>query len=206
MAKKTHHTSMNLRLRSSVWAVASSLALAAWPLTTEAAGLGKVNVFSALGQPLRAELEIFATREELSGMKAQLASPEAFRQAGVDYTATLSGITLSIDKRPNGQPIIRLSSAKPINDPFVDLLLELNWPTGRLLREYTFLLDPPEFRRKPQLARDRPSSGPSRPPGSLPKRDRSRTGRYGRPSRGRASRSRCRQAVVAPMRSSAVKR
>ena len=148
MAKKTHHTSMNLRLRSSVWAVASSLALAAWPLTTEAAGLGKVNVFSALGQPLRAELEIFATREELSGMKAQLASPEAFRQAGVDYTATLSGITLSIDKRPNGQPIIRLSSAKPINDPFVDLLLELNWPTGRLLREYTFLLDPPEFSAK----------------------------------------------------------
>jgi pilus assembly protein FimV len=139
---------MNLRLRTSVWAVASSLALAAWPLATEAAGLGKVNVFSALGQPLRAELEVFATREELSGMKVQLASPDAFRQAGVDYTQTLSGITLSIDRRPNGQPVIRLSSTKPINDPFVDLLLELNWPTGRLLREYTFLLDPPEFSAK----------------------------------------------------------
>jgi pilus assembly protein FimV len=147
---------MNLRLRTSVWAVASSLALAAWPLASEAAGLGKINVFSALGQPLRAELEVFATREELSGMKAQLASPDAFRQAGVEYTPTLSGITLSIDKRPNGQPIIRLSSARPINDPFVDMLLELNWPTGRLLREYTFLLDPPEFSAKAAAA-----AGPS---------------------------------------------
>ncbi len=156
MAKKTHHTSMNLRLRTSVWAVASSLALAAWPLAIEAAGLGKINVFSALGQPLRAELEVFATREELSGMKAQLASPDAFRQAGVEYAPTLSGITLSIDRRPNGQPIIRLSSTKPINDPFVDLLLELNWPTGRLLREYTFLLDPPEFSAKATAA-----AGPS---------------------------------------------
>lgn len=59
MAKKTYHEAGNLRLRTSVWAVASALALAAWPLTSEAAGLGKITVFSALGQPLRAELEVF---------------------------------------------------------------------------------------------------------------------------------------------------
>jgi pilus assembly protein FimV len=53
-----------------------------------------------------------------------------------------------MDKRANGQPIIRLTSTRPINDPFVDLLLELNWPSGRLIREYTFLLDPPEFAAK----------------------------------------------------------
>ena len=176
MAKKTHHTSMNLRLRTSVWAVASSLALAAWPLATEAAGLGKINVFSALGQPLRAELEVFATREELSGMKAQLASPDAFRQAGVEFTPTLSGITLSIDKRPNGQAIIRLSSARPINDPFVDLLLELNWPTGRLLRGYTFLLDPPEFSAKSAAAAEpaiaRPVAAARQPVEARPSTDR----------------------------------
>jgi pilus assembly protein FimV len=141
-------TTANFRLRVSAWAVASSLALAALPLAAEAAGLGKITVFSALGQPLRAELEVFATREELAGMKAQLASQDAFKQAGVEYAPALSGITLRLDKRANGQPIIRLTSTRPINDPFVDLLLELNWPSGRLIREYTFLLDPPEFAAK----------------------------------------------------------
>ncbi|HNC21149.1 hypothetical protein, partial [Accumulibacter sp.] len=77
-------TTANFRLKASAWAVASSLALAAFPLASEAAGLGKITVFSALGQPLRAEMEVFATREELSGMKAQLASQEAFKQAGVE--------------------------------------------------------------------------------------------------------------------------
>jgi pilus assembly protein FimV len=148
VAKKINHTARNLSLRTSVLAVASALTLATLPVATEAAGLGKVNVFSALGQPLRAELEVFATREELAGMKAQLASQDAFKQAGVDFAPSLSGITLVVDKRPNGQAIIRLTSTKPINDPFVDLLLELNWPTGRLIREYTFLLDPPEFASK----------------------------------------------------------
>lgn len=114
-------------------------------MSSGAAGLGKVTVYSALGQPLRAELEVFASRDELAGMRAQVASPDTFKQAGVEFSPTLSGITLTIDKRPNGQSIIRLTSAKPINDPFVDLLLELNWPTGRLVREYTFLLDPPDF-------------------------------------------------------------
>jgi len=81
-------------------------------------------------------------------MKAQLASPESYKQAGVDYATTLLSIRFNLDKRPNGQSIIRLSSDKPINDPFVDLLLELNWPSGRLVREYTFLLDPPEVAAK----------------------------------------------------------
>ncbi|MBL8393804.1 MAG: pilus assembly protein [Candidatus Accumulibacter sp.] len=171
MAKKLNHTARNFRLRTSVWAVASSLALATWPLSGEAAGLGKITVFSALGQPLRAELEVFATREELAGIKAQIASQDAFKQAGVDYTSTASGITLSLDRRPNGQTFIRLSSARPVNDPFVDLLLELNWPTGRLLREYTFLLDPPEFAAKdaapPTITRPFATPGPlaeTRPP------------------------------------------
>jgi pilus assembly protein FimV len=148
VAKNTQYTQKNLRQRSCALAVASCLALAGLPLAAQAAGLGKVTVFSALGQPLRAEVELSATREELSGMRAQLASLESFRQAGLDYATTLLGITFVIDKRANGQPVIKLSSDKPINDPFVDMLLELNWPSGRLVREYTFLLDPPELAAK----------------------------------------------------------
>jgi pilus assembly protein FimV len=144
VANKTHRALKLSGLRTSVMAVASCLALSGVPLAVQAAGLGKIVVFSALGQPLRAEIEVSATRDELVDMKAQLASPDAFKQAGLDYASTLLSIRFALDKRSNGQSIIRLSSDKPINDPFVDMLLELNWPAGRLVREYTFLLDPPE--------------------------------------------------------------
>lgn len=148
MVKKSYFALRKLRLRTSTLAVASCLALSGLPLAADAAGLGKVSVFSALGQPLRAEIELSATREELSGMRAQLASADAFRQAGLDLPTTLLGIKFAIDKRPNGVSVIKLTSDRPINDPFVDMLLEINWPAGRLVREYTFLLDPPEVAAK----------------------------------------------------------
>ena len=145
MAKRKSMKPKYLGMRASVLAVASCLAISGLPLEASAAGLGKIVVLSGLGQPLRAEIEVSATREELSDMKAQLASPDAFKQAGLDYATTLLGIRFKMDKRPNGVSVIRLTSDKPINDPFVDMLLELNWPAGRLVREYTFLLDPPEM-------------------------------------------------------------
>jgi pilus assembly protein FimV len=118
-------------------------AIAALPGAANAAGLGKITVLSALGQPLRAEVDLTANREELSSLKAQIAPAEAFRQAGIEYAPALVGVRVSVEKRPNGQPYIRLTSDRPINDPFLDLLLEVNWAQGRLQREYTFLLDPP---------------------------------------------------------------
>ena len=148
MANNIHQSGKPRKLRASVRAVATCLAFPAIPQLAQAAGLGKITVFSALGQPLRAEIELNASREELSSMKAKLASPEAFKQAGLDYASTLLGIHFALDKRPGGQPIIKLSTSNPVNDPFVDMLLELNWSTGRLLREYTFLLDLPEIAAK----------------------------------------------------------
>lgn len=146
MAKTIRKTANHFSLRTSALAVASTLFFAAAPwATAEAAGLGKIKVFSALGQPLRAEVEVFASREELAGMTAKLAAPAEFKQAGVDYASTLLGISFVVSKSQNGQAIIKLTSERPISDPFVDLLLELNWPSGRLIRDYTFLLDPPEF-------------------------------------------------------------
>jgi pilus assembly protein FimV len=123
------------------WAVASGLALAS--LGAEAAGLGRITVYSALGQPLRAEVQVSATRDELAGMTARLAPPEAFRQAGVDYAYVLGQLRFALEKRADGA-VIKVSSDRPVNDPFLDFLLELNWSSGRLVREYTFLLDPPE--------------------------------------------------------------
>lgn len=114
----------------------------------DAAGLGRITVFSALGQPLRAEIEVNANSDELKGMAAKIASPESFRQAGLEYASALTGVKVSLDKRPTGQPVIRLVSDRPVSDPFIDLLLELNWASGRLVREYTFLLDPPDVARE----------------------------------------------------------
>lgn len=110
----------------------------------DAAGLGKLSVQSTLGQPLRAEIELLSiNKDELPGITASLAGADAFRQARIDRIAALANLRFSIEQRANGQPVIRVSSSVPIADPFLDLLIEVNWNSGRLLREYTILLDPP---------------------------------------------------------------
>ncbi len=110
----------------------------------EAAGLGKLSVQSALGQPLRAEIELLSlNKDELAGVSVRLAGAEAFRQARIDRIAALTGLRFSVEQHANGQPVIRISSSVPIADPFLDMLIEVGWNSGRLLREYTILLDPP---------------------------------------------------------------
>ncbi len=128
-------------------AVASCMSFAM--TAAEAAGLGKLTVYSSLGQPLKAEVELSATDGELPGMSARLAPPDIFKQAGVNYPTALTDLRFKLERRANGKSILRLSSTRPVNDPFLDLLVELTWPSGRLVREYTFLLDPPEFASGP---------------------------------------------------------
>lgn len=119
-----------------------SALMLAWGV--EAAGLGRLTVQSALGQPLRAEIELVAVqRDEIGSLSARLASAEAFRQARMERAEALSGLRFEIDQRANGQPVLKITSAAPINDPYLDLLVELHWNNGRLVREYTLLLDPP---------------------------------------------------------------
>jgi pilus assembly protein FimV len=119
-----------------------------------AAGLGKLTVLSSLGQPLRAEIELTSVApEEASDLTARLAPPEAFRLANIDFNPALLSLRFEVENR-NGRQMIRVSSSQPINEPFVDMLLELSWTGGRLVREYTFLLDPAEMRsaQAPQVA------------------------------------------------------
>jgi pilus assembly protein FimV len=124
-------------------AVASALVLTS---AAHAAGLGKLTVLSALGQPLRAEIELTAVSgDEASGLTAKLASPEAFKSANIDFNPALLSLRFNVEQR-GGRQFIRVSSTQPLNEPFVDMLLELSWNNGRLVREYTFLLDPAELR------------------------------------------------------------
>jgi pilus assembly protein FimV len=118
--------------------------LIAVPLMANAAGLGKLSVTSALGQPLAAEIEVFAAdKAELDSLSASLASDQAFRDARVDYAPVLTSLRFSVERKPNGKSVLKVTSSRPVNDPFIDLLVELSWASGRLVREYTMLLDPP---------------------------------------------------------------
>lgn len=111
--------------------------------SAQAAGLGRLTVQSALGQPLRAEVEVTAvTAEEADTLTAKIASPEAFSRVGLQYKEALSGVRMAVENR-GGRYFIKVTSSKPINDPFVDLVVELSWASGTFSREYTFLLDPP---------------------------------------------------------------
>jgi len=114
------------------------------PVWVQAAGLGKLTVKSALGQPLSAEIELLvADKAELDSLTASLASGEAYKDAQIEFAPVLSTLKFSIDKHADGRPVLKLTSSKPVSDPFMDMLIELNWASGRLLREYTVLLDPP---------------------------------------------------------------
>ncbi|WP_234814637.1 FimV/HubP family polar landmark protein [Noviherbaspirillum denitrificans] len=123
-------------------AVASALVFSnAW-----AAGLGKLTVLSSLGQPLRAEIELTAvSKDEVGALTAKLATADAFRQANIDFHPALSTLRFAVEQRGDRQ-FIRMTSSQPLNEPFVDMLLELAGPNGRLVREYTFLLDPADLR------------------------------------------------------------
>lgn len=108
-----------------------------------AAGLGKLTLNSALGQPLNAEIDIVTTsRDEVPSLKASIATREAFAQAGINYESFFSALKISIESRTNGNPYIKVTSSQAVNEPFLNLLMELNWASGRILREYTVLLDP----------------------------------------------------------------
>ncbi|UQV47462.1 pilus assembly protein FimV [Janthinobacterium lividum] len=112
-----------------------------------AAELGKITVLSAAGQPLRAEVELSAVKPgEASSLLAKLAPPDAYRQANVEFNPALNALTFAVENR-DGKAFIRISSAQPVAEPLVDLLLELSSKSGRQVREYAFVLDTPEARQ-----------------------------------------------------------
>ena len=149
----THHHLPLSRLKKLSAVVTLLFAL---PLSVHAAGLGKLTVLSSLGQPLRAEIELTSTNQaEQASLVAKLASADAFRKANIDVNPVLSTLRFEILQR-GGMPFIRITSTQAINEPFVDMLLELSG-SSRQVREYTFLLDPPEM-HKPQTAQVAPSA------------------------------------------------
>lgn len=140
------------------------------PLIVNAAGLGKLTVLSALGQALNAEIEIVSPQPgEEDSLAARLASGEAFRQANIEFNSVLSSVRFSIETRA-GKPVVRMTSLEPVQEPFLDMLVELSWSAGRLVREYTFLLDPVEYKGPMAIAvAPAPVATPSAPSKPAPK-------------------------------------
>jgi len=110
-----------------------------------AIGLGDINLDSALNEPLRAEIELLsATPDELSGLTVSLASAETFDRYGIDRPFYLQEIEFNVEERPDGA-VVQIRSRSPVTEPFLTFLVEATWASGRLLREYTVLLDPPTY-------------------------------------------------------------
>ncbi len=133
-----------VRVRKLVLAIAAASALSSG--VAHALGLGEVTLQSALNQPLVAEIELLEVRDlGSSEVLPSLATPEEFAKAGVDRQYFLTDLKFTPVLKPNGKSVIRVTSSKPVREPYLNFLVEVLWPNGRLLREYTLLLDPPLY-------------------------------------------------------------
>ncbi len=109
-----------------------------------ALGVGDIKVNSALNQRLDAEIELLSSIEgELDDVTVSLASQEAFERIRLARPYHLTDIKFKVTTRADGTPVVKLSTPENIREPFLDFLVEVSWPKGRMLREYTVLLDPP---------------------------------------------------------------
>jgi len=114
------------------------------PIPAFALGLGKLTVQSGLGQPLAAQIELTsAQRDELDSLRARIADASVYRDNNVAYPGALSRARVTLEQNGNNPPYLRISTAQAVNDPYLDLIVEISWATGKVVRDYTFLLDPP---------------------------------------------------------------
>mgnify|MGYP001600826934 CR=1 FL=1 len=145
------------------WAFGALLAFL--PLASHALGLGKLKVHSALNQPLNAEIDFTSLADaELKGLNIGLASRADFTAAGVERAAFLAQIKFAVNRRSDGRYTLHLSTPTAIEEPFLHMLLQLDWPGGRLVREYTALIDPPY-----QIAAKAPTVEPPRAAAPVPR-------------------------------------
>ncbi len=133
--------------------------------SAHALGLGRITVQSALGEALRAEIEVpEISADEASSLRVGVATAATFKAAGLDYSAAVVGIQINLQKRADGRSFLSLSSSRPVTEPFVDLILEASWSSGRVVRDYTMLFDPPNLRQAPASAAVAPTAPIMSPP------------------------------------------
>ncbi|CAI8817338.1 Motility hub protein FimV [Pseudomonas sp. IT-P12] len=138
-----------VQVRKLVLAIAAASALSSG--MAHALGLGELTLKSSLNQPLVAEIELLDVKELTAAeVLPSLASAEDFAKAGVDRQAFLNDLSFTPVINASGKSILRVTSSKPLSEPMVKFLVQVMWPNGRLLRDYSVLLDPSKF--SPQTA------------------------------------------------------
>ena len=198
--------SINMKMAKQPWkrgVLASAVALTMFgvSLDAQALALGAITVRSALGEPLRAEIEVpKISSEEAATFQAAVASPQAFRSAGVDYSPALSGARVTLHRRANGQAYLRVVGDRPVNEPFLGIVIDANWANGRVVRDYTMLVDPPGRAAPPPVVVTQPQTASPAPmaPAATKRASSSRCARS--PARARCRRSCCWNAITAPWR------
>ena len=122
------------------------------PGAANALGLGDLHVDSRLNQPLSAHIDILgATEQDLLSLSAAIANRDAFQKNGSDRPSFLSSAQFTVTQDQQHRPILSVRSSEPFTEPFVSLLIDLRWPNGSLVREYTLLLDPIGFESNSNL-------------------------------------------------------
>ncbi len=140
-----------------------------WGAQALALGLGRLQVTSALGETLRAEIDVTSiTPEEAASLRLRVAPPDAYRAAGVEYNAALAGAQVQITRRTDGRQVLRVTGDRAVLEPFVDVIIEATWSNGRLVREYTMLFDPPSTRTAQAPAAPAPAAAPVLSPAPTP--------------------------------------
>lgn len=134
-----------------------------------ALGLGEIKINSALNEPLSAEIKLLQVRQ-LSPLQIQprMADIDEFALAGLDRSRFLSDVSFQVKVNPDGTGLITLRSKNPVREPFLNFLVEINWPNGRLVREYTLLLDPPVFDPTPVRQTVQPAAAVEAPAAKSP--------------------------------------
>ena len=134
-------------IRLSALALAVMLSTSLTVQNAHALSLGRLNVQSALGEPLSAEIDITdITEAESAALRVGLAPADVYRAAGVEFNSVLASTDIRIDRKADGRVLLRITNSRPITEPYLDLILEANWGSGRIVRDYTMLFDPPKPR------------------------------------------------------------
>jgi pilus assembly protein FimV len=120
---------------------------------------GELNVRSALSQPLDAELALYLAADELPDeVQVRLADPDTYRRLGMAYHEGLPPLSFLVTRNAAGEPVIHLTSRQPLREPALELLLEVRWPGGQMVRDYALLLDPPALYQPPTVAASAPTA------------------------------------------------
>ncbi|MFP5466987.1 MAG: FimV/HubP family polar landmark protein [Gammaproteobacteria bacterium] len=144
--------------------------------------MGRVVVHSALGEPLRADIDVpEVTAEEAASLRVSIGSPEAYRAAGMELTGVAASVNIVLQRSADGRAFLRVTSTRPVTEPFMDLIIDANWSSGRVVRDYTMLFDPPNLRPAPAPLPPVSSSGPAQRP-AAPVVTPARTAATGAPS------------------------